>query len=95
MKKIFDNSKNAGLVFEIRDLVQDEAIIPQFCCKTVEGAKRQFAIFLSQNKFKPSDFRLNIIGEYSAEAVEIVCNGSQVLISDYMKDDFEATENKE
>lgn len=93
--KLFDKSKNSGLVFEIRDLVQDEAIIPQFCCKTVEGAKRQFAIFLSQNKFKPSDFRLNIIGEYSSEAVETVCNGSQVLISDYMKDDFEATENKE
>ena len=48
---------NTGLVFEIRDLIQDEPVVPQFCCKTVDGAKRNFAIFLSQNKMKPSDFR--------------------------------------
>ena len=90
-KKIDTTTSNHGFVFEIRDLIQDEAIVPQFCCKTYEGAKRQFAIFLSQNKFKPSDFRLNIIGQYG-QVSEFVCNGSQVLLSDYMRDDFEAVE---
>lgn len=89
--------KEGGYVFEIRDLVQDEPVVPQFCCKTVEGAKRNFAIFLSQNKMKPSDFRLNIIGKYNSDLPKMVCNGSQVFISDYMRDDFEQTEvqNKE
>lgn len=90
-------SMNTGLVFEIRDLIQDEPVVPQFCCKTVDGAKRNFAIFLSQNKMKPSDFRLNLIGNYNNDLPEMICNGSQVFISDYMRDDFEQTEvqNKE
>lgn len=84
------SSFGCGMVFEIRDLVSDEAVIPQFCSKTVENAKRQFAVFLSQNQFKPSDFRLNKIGEYNSTLPEFVCNGSQVLISDYAKSDFES-----
>ena len=95
---MFDKGKNnvtIGYVFEIRDLVQDEAIIPQFCSHTYENAKRQFAIFLSQNKFKSSDFELNCIGKYDNAAGEKVCRGSEVLVSDYMKDDFEPDANKE
>lgn len=91
---MFDKNKVQGYVFEIRDLIQDEAIIPQFCSKTEANAKRQFAIFLSQNKFKPCDFELNLIGTYGTEEKRI-CKGSEVMISDYMRDDFEATENKE
>lgn len=75
---------NSGLVFEIRDLIQDEAIVPQFCCKTLEGAKRNFAMFLSQNKLKKSDFRLNLIGNYNSDLPERVCDGSQVLVEDYL-----------
>lgn len=74
----------AGLVFEIRDTIQDEAIVPQFCCKTVEGAKRNFAMFLSQNKLKKSDFTLNLIGNYNADLPERICYGSQVLVEDYL-----------
>lgn len=74
----------SGLVFEIRDTIQDEAIVPQFCCKTVEGAKRNFALFLSQNKLKKSDFTLNLIGNYNADLPERICYGSQVLIEDYI-----------
>ena len=88
------NSEKGGLVFEIRDLVQDEPVVPQFCCKTVDGAKRNFALFLANNKMKPSDFRLNIIGNYNNDLPEMVCNGSQVLLSDYMREDFEATEKE-
>ena len=86
-----------GYVFEIRDLIQDEAIIPQFCSKTEENAKRQFAIFLSQNKFKPCDFELNKIGEYDSDIQTSVriCKGSEVMISDYMREDFEADSTKE
>lgn len=75
---------NAGLVFEIRDTIQDEAIVPQFCCKTVEGAKRNFAMFLSQNKLKKSDFTLNLIGNYNSDLPERICYGSQVLVEDYL-----------
>lgn len=91
---MFDKTKKSteNGVYEIRDLVQDEPVIPQFCSKTEENAKRQFAIFLSQNKFKPSDFRLNRIGYYNNASGEMICNGSQVLLADYMRDDFEATE---
>lgn len=95
---MFDKKKNSatmGYVFEIRDLIQDEPVIPQFCSKTVENAKRQFAIFLSQNKFKPCDFELNIIGEYDNVDGEKVCKGSEVLISDYFRDDFEPDSQKE
>ena len=83
-----------GYVYEIRDNVSDEAIIPQFCSKTEENAKRQFAIFLSQNKFKPSDFELNCIGSYFDKG-DRVCRGSEVLVSDYMKQDFESDVSKE
>lgn len=91
---MFDKTKKSteNGVYEIRDLVQDEPVIPQFCSKTEENAKRQFAIFLSQNKFKHSDFRLNRIGYYNNASGEMICNGSQVLLADYMRDDFEATE---
>ena len=96
---MFDKTRKAtvGYVFEIRDLIQDEAIIPQFCSKTEENAKRQFAIFLSQNKFKPCDFELNCIGQYDSDISKSirVCKGSEVMISDYIRDDFEATESKE
>lgn len=95
---MFDKSKNSeriGYVFEIRDLIQDEPVIPQFCSKTKENAKRQFAIFLSQNKFKPCDFELNLIGQYCNDNGEKICKGSEVLISDYMREDFEASVNKE
>lgn len=84
------NNKVVGNVYEIRDLVSDEAIVPQFCSKTEENAKRQFAIFLSQNKFKPCDFELRVIGEYY-DSGNSVCRGSDVLISNYMKDEFEPT----
>ena len=84
------NNKVVGCVYEIRDLVSDEAIVPQFCSKTEENAKRQFAIFLSQNKFKPCDFELRVIGEYY-DSGSSVCRGSDVLISNYMKDEFEPT----
>lgn len=89
--------KVCGKVYCIVDLVQDEAIIPQFCSKTEENAKRQFAIFLSQNKFKTSDFELRLIGEYGyQEDGKRVCRGSDVFLSNYMKEDFEVTvENKE
>ena len=80
--------KSAGGVYEIRDIVSDEAIVPQFCSKTEENARRQFAIFLSQNKLKSSDFELNLIGFYN-HVGERVCRGSEVFIADYMKDDFE------
>ena len=33
------NNKVVGNVYEIRDLVSDEAIVPQFCSKTEENAK--------------------------------------------------------
>lgn len=91
-KKIDTTTSNHGFVFEIRDLIQDEAIVPQFCCKTYEGAKRQFAIFLSQNKLKKSDFRLNMIGEYNPDHSEIVANGSEVLVSDYLDSPIEQKE---
>ena len=74
-----------GKVYEIRDLISDEAIIPMFCSKTEENAKRQFAIFLSQNKFKSCDFELNEIGLYG-ENCSNVCRGSEVLISDYFRE---------
>lgn len=84
-----------GYVYEIRDNISNEAIVPQFCSKTEENAKRQFAIFLSQNKFKSSDFELNCIGSYSVDDSKRVCRGSEVLISDYMKQDFEPEATKE
>lgn len=91
-KKINHSSSNHGFVFEIRDLIQDEPIVPQFCCKTYEGAKRQFAIFLSQNKLKKSDFRLNLIGEYNPDNSEVIANGSEVLVSDYLDSPIETKE---
>lgn len=84
------NKLVVGCVYEIRDLISDEAIVPQFCSKTVENAKRQFAIFLSQNKFKPCDFELRLIGEYYSDGKPL-CRGSDVLIENYMKQDFEPT----
>lgn len=94
---MFDKKDSVGYVFEIRDLIQDEAIIPQFCSKTEENAKRQFAIFLSQNKFKPCDFELNKIGQYDSDVSKStrICKGSEVFIADYMRDDFEPTVNKD
>ena len=84
--------KSVGKVYAIIDLVQDEAIIPQFCSKTEENAKRQFAIFLSQNKFKTADFELRCIGDYvDFELGTFVCRGSDVMLADYMRDNFEAT----
>lgn len=78
----------SGKVYEIVDLVADEAIVPCFCSKTVDNAKRQFAIFLSQNKFNSHDFQLNEIGSYSSSASNsvTVCRGSDVLLSDYMRE---------
>lgn len=98
MKKKIDAIRELtdyGYVYEIRDLINNEAIIPQFCSHTEENAKRQFAIFLSQNKFKSCDFELNCIGTYSPETRNFICRGSEVLISDYMRDDFEPNNSKE
>lgn len=91
-KKLETKSTNAGYVFEIRDLIQDEAIVPQFCCKTREGAKRQFALFLSQNKLKKSDFRLNLIGSYDPDFPDMIANGSEVLVADYLDSPIEQKE---
>lgn len=93
MKNTF---KTVGKVYAIIDLVQDEAIIPQFCSKTEENAKRQFAIFLSQNKFKTADFELRCIGDYiDFEVGSFVCRGSDVMLESYMRNDFEATVQKD
>lgn len=81
--------ESCGAVYEIRDLVENEAIIPAMCCKTEESAKRQFAIFLFNNKLKPSTFRLNRIGFYDRSQAEKVCEGFEVNVEDYMKNDFE------
>lgn len=90
------DKREVGFVYSIVDLVQDEAIIPQFCSKTQENAKRQFAIFLNQNKFKPADFELRQIGVYySSEDGLNICRGSEVLLSNYMREDFEASVDKE
>lgn len=84
--------KEIGNVYAIIDLVQDEAIIPQFCSKTEENAKREFAIFLSQNKFKTADFELRLIGSYIGfEEGKFICRGSDVMLENYMRNDFEAT----
>ena len=40
------NSEKGGLVFEIRDLVQDEPVVPQFCCKTFSTPLHQMVIYL-------------------------------------------------
>lgn len=88
--------KTVGKVYAIIDLVQDEPIIPQFCSKTEENAKRQFAIFLSQNKFKTADFELRCIGEYfDFDAGHFVCRGSDVMLENYMRSDFESTVSKD
>ena len=79
---------NYGLVYEIRDLISDEAIIPQFCSHTEENAKRQFAIFLSQNKFKSCDFELNVIGSYESDKMSTVCRGSDILVSEYLREAY-------
>lgn len=91
-KKLDIKPTNAGSVFEIRDLIQDEPIVPQFCCKTIEGAKRQFALFLSQNKLKKSDFRLNLIGGYNPDEPQMIANGSEVLVTDYLDSPIEQKE---
>lgn len=80
----------SGAVYEIRDLVENEAVIPTFFAKTEESAKRQFALFLYQNKFKPSSFRLNRIGFYDRTKCENICDGFEVNVQDYMRDDFES-----
>lgn len=77
---------NYGKVYEIRDLISDEAVIPQFCSHTEENAKRQFAIFLSQNKFKTCDFELNEIGYYESDKLKTICRGSEVLVTEYVRE---------